>query len=480
MEVHSKSALTRVTLQMINRRKLIKAVGATAVAIASNRASAARSQVGYPRVMNGPMVGAPSPKTITIWVRVSGPYDVVLEVSSEDDPSAIVYSESVRARHENDFCVCVTARDLTPNAVYRYRVMVNGSLDRYLRGQSQFRTKTAYETRSHDTFTIGFGSCARYQIDPVQKIWGRVQEHNPDLFFWLGDNMYADSTEPAILVQEWRRQRDVVSMQAVSRSIPQLAIWDDHDYGLNDHDKTNPLREQALHIFKKYWANPGYGLVDAPGVFFKYGYGPVDFFFLDVRYHRDPNTDPDTSSKSMLGAIQKTWLKDSLKASDAIFKIIISGSGWSNSKGPGGDSWASFLSERNELFDYIRDEKVEGVLLLSGDTHIGELNAIPWSENGGYDMYDLVSSPLAQNPSDSWADNRPELRIRKPESTSANFGLLSFEFHDRPVATFKLIDEFGRYSWSPFKIYADELKNGVTSWSRTIDPVQLKRQKKSI
>jgi alkaline phosphatase D len=175
--------------------------------------------------------------------------------------------------------------------------------------------------------------------------------------------------------------------------------------------------------------------------------------------------------------MQKTWLKDSLKASEAIFKIIISGSGWSNSKGPGGDSWASFLSERNELFDYIRDEKVEGVLLLSGDTHIGELNTIPWSENGGYDMYDLVSSPLAQNPSDSGADNRPELRIRKPESTSANFGLLRFDFHERPVATFKLIDEFGRYSWSPFKIFADELKNGVTSWRRTIDPVELERQK---
>jgi len=61
----------------------------------------------------------------------------------------------------------------------------------------------------------------------------------------------------------------------------------------------------------------------------------------------------------------------------------------------GGDSWGAYLTERNELFDFIRDEKIEGVVCISGDSHMGELNCIPRSQDGGYDIYDFCSSPLA-------------------------------------------------------------------------------------
>jgi alkaline phosphatase D len=169
--------------------------------------------------------------------------------------------------------------------------------------------------------------------------------------------------------------------------------WDDHDYGLNNHDRTHPGKAEALSVFKEYWANPSYGLAEAPGVFFRYSYGKVDFFFLDVRYYRDPNKDSNDVSKSMLGKRQFEWLRSELENSRATFKLLISGSGWTLAKGEAGDSWASFLSERNAIFDFIRDNDIGGVVLLSGDTHVGELNVIPWSENGGYDLYELTSSP---------------------------------------------------------------------------------------
>ena len=263
------------------------------------------------------------------------------------------------------------------------------------------------------------------------------------------------------------RQREIASLQPVLRNISHLAIWDDHDFGLNDHHNTNPIKDKALDVFKRVWANPGYGIQAAPGVFFKYQYGNVDFFFVDCRYYRDPNELKDSPQKTMLGKEQFQWLTGELKKSTAIFKLVLSGSGWSKAKGPGGDSWASFLYERDRLFGFIKENQVEGVVLLSGDTHVGELNAIPWSEQGGYDLYDLVSSPLAQPTTDSWLVRKPEKRIRDVYFKGPNYGLIEFYLEEeRPHLKFSLKNPKNEVVMNPFILYADELKNGVGSWQR--------------
>ena len=213
--------------------------------------------------------------------------------------------------------------------------------------------------KPHLKLQRGFGSlwflCRIQRSDPADL--NVVQNWNPDLFIWLGDNIYGDSPDIDILREEYRRQREVPSSLPVLRSIPQLAVWDDHDYALNNHDRTNPAKEKALQAFQEYWANPAYGLPEVPGVFFDYQYGGVDFFFLDVRYHRSPNEEEDGESKTMLGAEQLEWLKTKLSESKAPFKVLVSGSGWSSAKGGGGDSWAAFLQERDHLFTFIRDQK---------------------------------------------------------------------------------------------------------------------------
>ena len=156
--------------------------------------------------------------------------------------------------------------------------------------------------------------------------------------------VYLDEEPGKELREEYRRQRDVHGLQPLLHNTSHLAVWDDHDFALNNHDRTNPIKEQALVVFKDYWANPSYGLPDVPGVFFSYSYGDVDFFFVDDRYYRDPNTHPDAPQKTMLGTAQFEWLQSGLKGSTAIFKVIVSGSGFTKAKGEGGDSWAAFLS----------------------------------------------------------------------------------------------------------------------------------------
>jgi alkaline phosphatase D len=178
----------------------------------------------------------------------------------------------------------------------------------------------------------------------------------------------------------------------------------------------------------------------------------------------------DGPGKTMLGAAQLQWLKDGLRASRAPFKVLVSGSGWSTGDGPQGDTWAAFLHERNELFDWIRDARIEGVVLISGDTHAGELNGIPWSQRGGYDLYDLVSSPLAQLPTATWMDLRPEHRVRPVYARGVNFGVLDFEWTPEPTVTFTLRDVRGDTVWTPLRLAASDLVNGRATLPAKTDP----------
>ena len=216
------------------------------------------------------------------------------------------------------------------------------------------------------------------------------------------------------------------------------------------------------------------GLPNTPGVFFKYVYGGVDFFFLDGRYYRDPADDPDIPGKTMLGAEQKAWLKDELRASRAPFKVLVSGGGFSKAE-RNGDSWAVYQHERNELFDFIRDNRIEGVFGISGDSHMGELNCVPRSEEGGYDFYDFCSSPLANLPDLDFVDQMPEVRMREVWTRSCNVGVLGFDFEHGPRMTFNLYNVIGASVWDPLVLTPADLRNGMQSWRTKIDPDELVR-----
>ncbi|MFQ5692531.1 MAG: alkaline phosphatase D family protein, partial [Nitrospinota bacterium] len=297
-------------------------------------------------------------------------------------------------------------------------------------------------------------------------------------------------------------------------SVPQLAIWDDHDYGLGDGDRTFPGKEASTAVFREYWANPRYGLAggtgmsqtprasqtprvsqtprlsqtpgasqtpgvpqkpgvpQTPGVFFRWSIGDVDFFLLDGRTFRDPNALPDGPGKTQLGVRQKRWLKSGLKKSRAVFKVLVSPGAWTEGKGPGGDSWASFLHERDELFDFIRDEGVTGVFLLAGDAHRPQMNVIPRSARGGYDLYEVISSPLAQTVERGKLGRGEKggfRRVRPPNAYVFNFGLLEFDTAAAPPrVTIRLIDAEGKSLWRPLVLTAEDLKPGARSRDRTV------------
>lgn len=430
--------------------------------------------LGNPRVLQGPMLGVVDATTARIWMRLSADVAASVLIGREPDLADARESARVVASRANDRCVELVVDGLEPGTTWSWRPLVQGRPDKYLGGLAPFTLTTPPAGPARTRFA--FGSCARFSSDREQPIWRAVAGARPDVFLWLGDNVYADTDDPLVLAEEYRRQRDVASLQPLLRSTPQLAIWDDHDFGLNDHDRTSPMRDDARLVFRRHWANPGCGTASTPGVFFAWSRSGTDGFFLDVRSWRDPNAQPDGEGKTMLGAGQLAWLKEQLAASTAPFKLIFSGSGWSAAKGPGGDSWASYRHERDALFTWIAERGIRGVVLVSGDTHVGELNCIPWSERGGYDLYELVSSPLAQLPETSWRERQPELRIRSVYARSENFGLIDVDptLAD-PKLTFTLVDREGREAMAPLELRASELVPGVASWRSKIAREELLR-----
>lgn len=448
----------------LSRRGIL--LSASTAILASPIAALAR-YVGLdiPRLMQGPMIGAAYKSGMTVWARASGPYSLRIEYATDPNFSQSMLTEAIGVNESDDFIAKMSITDLEAGSRYYYRVLLDDLPDKYQPGAYEFRTAPDPMYR----FRLAFGSCARIHIDPNQRIFEAINGSNPDLFLWLGDNIYANSGLPSIIAEEYRRQRDVPLLQPLQRSIPQLAIWDDNDFGENDGGKSFAGKAASLKIFRQYWANPQFGLPDVAGVFFHYEYGGIDFFFLDGRYYRDDNTMPDGPDKSMLGLEQKDWLKETLMLSKAPFKVLVSGGGWSTGKGPAGDGWSAFLTERNEIFDFIRDNDIQGVFCLSGDSHVGELNCIPRSTVGGYDIYDFVSSPLAQPPSETYMEKTPEIRVRPVYFRGNNFGLLDFEPGVDPAVTITLRDTRGSSVWKHFRLHASDLTNGKTTWRDLVD-----------
>jgi Phosphodiesterase/alkaline phosphatase D len=313
----------------------------------------------------GPLLGHVGPNEANLWVRGSEPARVSVTVGTEPDLSDGRTVEGPALTSAADLTGIVRLPDLAPSTRYYYRVDLDGA-PAMLRPYPHFTTPPPVGTPGR--VRIAFSSCVGRNGADTAAIWADLAARTQfDLLLMLGDNHYADSTDPEVQRPAYYDHRRVLGYADISRRVPNYAIWDDHDYGPNDSGADAAGKERSLRTFKEFWPNPAFGQPDNSGIYFRFSRGDIDFFMLDVRYHRSPNRAPDDGTKTMLGAAQLAWLKRELLASRARVKFIASGSEWQRNSHL--DSWTSFAREREELFAFLRDENISGVILLSGDRH---------------------------------------------------------------------------------------------------------------
>ncbi len=408
------------------------------------------------RLMQGPMVGSIESDQITVWARAAGESVINIRYSSHPNFLNAQLTTPVFATAAEDYCVTVTIDDLEANSFYYYQILVDGEPIDY----DGYPVLTAPKEEMLTKFSIGFGSGARADQDGLQAIWLQVQNARPHAFFWLGANEAFSELEPQFQAEEYRRQRSVPFLQPLLRSIPQLATWD-------APVKIGPEElDASMEIFQRYWPNPNQGTQNANDTYFIYQYGGVDFIFLDTYTYRD-----EANQSTILGKAQMDWLQNRLATSDATFKVLLSGSSWSNLSDLHKNTWMAFPDDRNGLFRFIKENHIDGVMLLSGDDDEAEIKAIPMSRDGGYDLYELVSSPLAQDPKPDYSEsNEQVIAIEEPYAESMNFGTLTFDMtEDDPKATLQVINVLGENVFPEFELRASDLTiNGKASWKKKV------------
>lgn len=251
-----------------------------------------------------------------------------------------------------------------------------------------------------------FGSCIK-QEQPIP-ILPVIVAQKPDVFVFLGDNIYGDTEDMDVLRAKYARLGSDRGFQSLRQQTRVLATWDDHDFGVNDGGADYPRRVESQQEFVDFWNDPpGSPRRQRPGVYDAHVPGPpgrrVQFILLDTRYFRSPlkrgerrvggSWVPDEDpSKTMLGTDQWAWLEQQLRV-PAEVRIIASGIQCVASDA-GQETWSNLPRERQRLFDLVAATKANGVVFISGDRHWAELSVA--DSDVPYPLYDLTSSSLNQ------------------------------------------------------------------------------------
>ncbi len=301
------------------------------------------------------------------------------------------------AKPDADWSIQFTLRDLKPATRYYYRV--------------EYRTAASAESESSEVFSFLTAPAAdqrapvKFHVTTCQDLNGAktyvpMAAQKPDFCVSAGDTVYYDGQGLARNVsqawQSYQKMFGLPTMKDYYRHVGGYFMKDDHDFRFNDSDPHMPGRwvnvrqndplarytetkgnlkldvnwmtaEEGIRVFKQVFP-----MGEKTHRTVRWGKG-VQIWMLENRDYRSPNDMPDGPDKSIWGPEQKAWLKQSLLASDADFRIIVSPN---SVVGPDrimkGDNQANingFWYEGQRFLDWLKDNKLSNVVLMNGDRH---------------------------------------------------------------------------------------------------------------
>ena len=362
------------------------------------------------KLISGPMLGYVEHREALIWI----------EVGKEVKSAELKYwksgktSDFIRQTYDgklgrpfNPIKFVLVALEI--NTTYEYEVILDGqSLS--LPYPTRFTTKELWEWRKPaPDFSFLAGSCS-YVNDSLydrpgrpygnkMQIFETMARENAGLMIWLGDNTYTREVDYSSrwgMNYRYSHTRSHRQLQTFLAKMPHYATWDDHDYGPNNANKSFRFREFSKTLFDDYWGNASSGQL-GQGIYSQMRYADCDFFLTDDRYFRADDNLPDSiggapnPEKEMFGKMQMEWLKNALINSEAAFKFICIGSQALNEVTPY-DAFHHYPAEYYQLLNFIRENKIKGVLFMSGDCHFSKVMKL--ERKDAYPLYDIVSSSL--------------------------------------------------------------------------------------
>ncbi|MDG2123060.1 MAG: alkaline phosphatase D family protein, partial [Verrucomicrobiales bacterium] len=378
--------------------------------------------LGSGSLVHGPVLGNLTGTSIDIWTRTAKAAKLQVSASESAGFASPLTSQIAGSTAESDFTAVVTLTDLKPNTTYHYRVAVDGKTI------PQTHTfKTLAPAGSPAKFRIAFGGGAGY-VPVNERAFDTIAAQKPDALFLLGDNVYSDDPgSPAMQHYCYYRRQSRPEFSRLAATVPTFSIWDDHDFGTNDcsggPDPDLPAWKRPVwNVFQNNWPNPPYASTDAnPGCYYDFLLGDVHFIMLDGRYHRDLKGTRNNGTPTMLGTVQRAWLLETIKNSTAGLRVLCSPVPWVyGAKGNSRDTWNGFKEERSQIFDFLTENKIPGVLLMSADRHRSDLWKI--DRPGTYPLYEFNSSRLTNQ------HVHPEMKSAVfSYNKKQSFGLVDFD-----------------------------------------------------
>jgi alkaline phosphatase D len=320
---------------------------------------------------------------------------------------------------------------------------------------------------------IAFGSCAKQ--DKEQPIWAAIEATNPDLFIFLGDNIYGDSRDMGVFAAKYRMLGEKPGFQRIRSRLRTIATWDDHDFGEDDAGGDYPMKVETRRLFCDFWGEAADSVRRSrDGIYVSYLFGKaprrVQVILPDLRYNRTPirkldlggrdymtrarewheenqkrgsgfvpgpyERNPDLKA-TMLGENQWRWLETQLQVPAEVrilassLQVVADFAGW--------EGWINYAQDHQRLMSLVRKHRVNGLVAISGDTHYAEVSRL--DTNVAYPLWDITSSGLTE----TWPVTPPNALRLGEILAEPNFGMLEIDWSGRhPLVVARIHDIAGK------------------------------------
>lgn len=289
-------------------------------------------------------------------------------------------AETVKAR--NDYTHQFLLTDLRPGMTCFVTVeLLDPVKDKVLETRTgSFRTPEAKSKWQDVTFTVVTGQ-SYWDLDDKTgyKIYPAMGKLKPHFIVPTGDTVYLDSEAPRARTQElarfhWHRMYSLPRHIEFHKTVPGYWEVDDHDAWVNDCWPTmtakwmNPLTfKQGFAIYRE---QVPMGKLTYRTV--RWGKG-LQVWMVEGRLYRSSNRMKDGPDKLIWGKKQREWLKKTILASDADFKVLISPTpivGPDRQRGKNDNhSNKAFATAGNHFRDWTKEKKLSNLFVCCGDRH---------------------------------------------------------------------------------------------------------------
>lgn len=425
------------------------------------------SAIGNDKLASGPMQGYTTPTTTKVWIMVK--QAGIASVTLRDTNTNEVFTEILKTK---DFTEHLGHHMLTFSFV-GLRASTNYQCTIHVDGET-YDLKRSIKTAKSDPaepYSFIVTSCAislpvglRWLHPGIEdRVFKFAIKEGGDFSLWLGDYLYyrpfltSDMTKFSSenMYKQWIEKRKKPKIQAFMESMPQYAMWDDHDFGPNNSDSSFVLKKTALQIYEDFFPNPQNIDKPVPGNYFHFTYLDSEIFMTDGRTYRTPETE---EHPQMLGPEQIEWLQQKLLASKATFKFVGFGSQVLNTCSVGECLW-KYQDELQTIMNFVIANKIEGVIFMSGDRHHSELLRMDYSKDS-YPFYEFTSSGITsfRRRTRRTSEKMNPTRVGKSLADFQNYGKIFIEGEpgDKTL-TFKIFRKRGKLFYE-HTIHEDDLK----------------------